>query len=74
LIGQAYGVSHVAMGKSTDIDTGGNGEASVANGVLMSTASVPPQGFLLKRTMKGTTETATESMRKQVLTVNKDGK
>ena len=38
---------------------------------LLSTPSVPVPGFLLKRTMVGTTETATDDSRKQVLTVIK---
>jgi hypothetical protein len=36
--------------------------------------SVPLPGFLLKRTMKGGTETATEGLRKQVLKVKKGAK
>jgi ribosome-associated toxin RatA of RatAB toxin-antitoxin module len=36
--------------------------------------SVPLPGFLLKRTMKGAMETATDGLRKQVLKVKKGGK
>ena len=36
--------------------------------------SVPLPGFLLKRTMKGGTETATDGLRKQVLKVKKGAK
>jgi ribosome-associated toxin RatA of RatAB toxin-antitoxin module len=35
--------------------------------------SIPLPGFLLKRTLKGGTETATDGLRKQVLKVKKDG-
>jgi len=35
--------------------------------------SIPMPGFLLKRTLKGGTETATDGLRKQVLKVKKDG-
>ncbi len=35
--------------------------------------SIPMPGFLLKRTLKGGTETATEGLRKQVLKVKKGG-
>jgi ribosome-associated toxin RatA of RatAB toxin-antitoxin module len=35
--------------------------------------SIPMPGFLLKRTLKGGTETATEGLRKQVLKVKKSG-
>ena len=35
--------------------------------------SIPMPGFLLKRTLKGGMETATDGLRKQVLKVKKDG-
>ena len=35
--------------------------------------SIPMPGFLLKRTLKGGMETATDGLRKQVLKVKKSG-
>jgi hypothetical protein len=48
------------MGKSTDIDAGDYGAPSMANSMLTVDPVCALPGFLLKRAMEGTTETATD--------------
>ena len=74
MIGQAYGVSHAAMGKSTDIDAGVCNVLPMANNMLIVDPSLPLPGFLLKRAMEGTTETATDRTGNRAPTINTDGK
>jgi hypothetical protein len=48
------------MGKSTDINAGDYSAPPMANSMLTVDSVCPLPGFLLKRTMEGTTETATD--------------
>ena len=58
-------------GKYTLVPEGAKGEATLVKFELLADPNVPLPGFVLKRAVKGTMDSATQELRKRVLQVKK---